>query len=63
MHKAAPQRRPKRHIRGETTTTVQLNEHEFGNVVLGGLELLRACRDGQVLVVDGDRGVVVVEEE
>lgn len=42
---------------------VQLNEHEFGNVVLGGLELLRVCRDGFALVVDGDRGVVVVEEE
>lgn len=42
---------------------VQLNEHEFGNVVLGGLELLRACRDGFALVVDGDRGVVVVENE
>jgi len=36
----------------------------FDDVIMGGLDLMRTCRDGSGLVIDGDlQTVFVVEEE
>ena len=36
----------------------------FDDVIMGGLDLMRACRDGGYLVIDGDlKTVFVVEDE
>lgn len=36
----------------------------FDDVIMGGLDLMRTCRDGFGLVIDGDlQTVFVVEEE
>lgn len=35
----------------------------FDDVIMGGLDLMRACRDGSVLVIDGDLQAVFVVED
>ena len=35
----------------------------FDDVIMGGLDLMRACRDGSVLVIDGDLQTVFVVED
>jgi len=42
----------------------ELGCYGFDDVIMGGLDLMRACRDGSVLVIDGDlQTVFVVEDE
>lgn len=42
----------------------ELGCYGFDDVIMGGLDLTRACRDGSGLVIDGDlQSVFVVEEE
>ena len=35
----------------------------FDDVIMGGLDLMRACRDGGCLVIDGDLQTVFVVED
>ena len=35
----------------------------FDAVIIGGLDLMRACRDGGYLVIDGDLQAVFVVED
>ena len=35
----------------------------FDDVIMGGLDLMRACRDGGGLVIDGDLQTVFVVED
>ena len=35
----------------------------FDDVIMGGLDLMRACRDGFSLVIDGDLQTVFVVED
>ena len=35
----------------------------FDDVIMGGLDLMRACRDGFSLVIDGDLKTVFVVED
>ena len=35
----------------------------FDDVIMGGLDLMRACRDGIVLVIDGDLQTVFAVED
>lgn len=35
----------------------------FDDVIMGGLDLMRACRDGSVLVIDGDLQTVFAVED
>ena len=35
----------------------------FDNVIIGGLDLMRACRDGFSLVINGDLQAVFVVED
>ena len=40
----------------------ELGCYGFDDVIMGGLDLMRACRDGSVLVIDGDLQTVFVVE-
>ena len=41
----------------------ELGCYVFYDVIMGGLDLMRACRDGGCLVIDGDlQSVFVVED-
>ncbi|QFG15361.1 hypothetical protein 4L372X_049 [Aeromonas phage 4_L372X] len=35
----------------------------FDDVIIGGLDLMRTCRDGSSLVIDGDLQTVFVVED
>ena len=35
----------------------------FDDVIMGGLDLVQACRDGECLVIDGDLKAVFVVED
>ena len=35
----------------------------FGDVIMGGLDLMQDCRDGSGLVIDGDLQTVFVVED
>ena len=41
----------------------ELGCYSFGEVTMGGLELMRTCRDGFSLVIDGDLQAVFVVED
>ena len=41
----------------------ELGCYNLDEVIMGGLDLMRACRDGECLVIDGDlQSVFVVED-
>lgn len=40
----------------------ELGCYGFDDVIMGGLDLMRACRDGSGLVIDGDLKTVFVVE-
>ena len=41
----------------------ELGCYGFDDVIMGGLDLMRACRDGFSLVIDGDLQTVFVVED
>ena len=41
----------------------ELGCYGFDDVIMGGLDLMRACRDGSVLEIDGDLQTVFVVED
>ena len=41
----------------------ELGCYGFDDVIMGGLDLMRACRDGASLVIDGDLQTVFVVED
>lgn len=41
----------------------ELGCYGFDDVIMGGLDLMRACRDGSVLVIDGDLQTVFAVED
>ena len=41
----------------------ELGCYGFDDVIMGGLDLMRACRDGFSLVIDGDFQTVFVVED
>ena len=41
----------------------ELGCYGFDDVIMGGLDLMRACRDGSSLVIDGDLQAVFVVED
>ena len=41
----------------------ELGCYGFDDVIMGGLDLMRACRDGSSLVIDGDLQTVFVVED
>ena len=41
----------------------ELGCYGFDDVIMGGLDLVRACRDGSSLVIDGDLQTVFVVED
>jgi len=41
----------------------ELGCYGFDDVIMGGLDLMRACRDGVSLVIDGDLQAVFVVED
>lgn len=64
---AAKKRRPiPRHVsdRRKKMESCELGCYGFDDVIMGGLDLMQACRDGFGLVIDGDlKTVFVVEDE
>lgn len=41
----------------------ELGCYGFDDVIIGGLDLMRACRDGSSSVIDGDLQTVFVVED
>ena len=41
----------------------ELGCYGFDDVIMGGLDLMQACRDGECLVIDGDLKAVFVVED
>ena len=41
----------------------ELGCYGFDDVIMGGLDLMRTCRDGSGLVIDGDLQAVFVVED
>ena len=41
----------------------ELGCYGFDDVIMGGLDLMRACRDGFSVVIDGDLQAVFVVED
>lgn len=41
----------------------ELGCYSFDEVIMGGLDLMRTCRDGFSLVIDGDLQTVFVVED
>lgn len=41
----------------------ELRCYGFNDVIMGGLDLMRTCRDGASLVIDGDLQTVFVVED
>ncbi len=41
----------------------ELGCYGFDDVIMGGLDLMRSCRDGVGLVIDGDLQTVFVVED
>ena len=41
----------------------ELGCYGFDDVIMGGLDLMQTCRDGECLVIDGDLQAVFVVED